>query len=594
MMRERIVGGVMKQAWLWLIGALVLLMGVLTPTPAHAAVAFTQPPDPAGGQYKSSWYSPDGLDGDEYVWDNFTLASNTAITEVRWRGAYAYGLADNIEAKVYDFTIKIYPSIAAGSQPDVTATPLYSKRVNGNAHESYATTIGGVKHYDYSFTLPSPFQATGGVKYWIQIEGFQGINGWGWPPDWSMSRGTGGNNSHFRFIEGGNYASITGDCAFKLMNSDAATYHIAASASPANAGTIAGTGDYPVNTVATVSAAANAGWGFINWTENNQQVSTNANYSFTVTRDRTLVANFVPAYTITTDSYPLFGGTTAGAGVFNQGTSVTVTATPRLGFQFVGWTVYGNTVSTSNPYTFNAASSIPVVAQFTNVLKSVTFDTDSGSPPPMATLTSTPFSTTKNGLTASYHSPDGMSFFSVQSDATILWISQYHMENQYLFPGSVYRNDLEIDFSRHLTDVSLDFATIEMESWADIESPLQVTAYLDSTSNPPVAVVQARGRYGGTTYPEGFLELSSASPFNIIRITVAANPFGTNNFLLDNITAMYICLGDFNNDGYVNGNDYDAFAGVFEIGDVAADVNADGYVNGNDYDAFAEAFEGGC
>lgn len=54
------------------------------------------------------------------------------------------------------------------------------------------------------------------------------------------------------------------------------------------------------------------------------------------------------------------------------------------------------------------------------------------------------------------------------------------------------------------------------------------------------------------------------------------------------------CLADFDSNGYVNGNDYDAFAEAFEVGNWAADVNNDGYVNGNDYDVFAEAFEAGC
>jgi len=54
------------------------------------------------------------------------------------------------------------------------------------------------------------------------------------------------------------------------------------------------------------------------------------------------------------------------------------------------------------------------------------------------------------------------------------------------------------------------------------------------------------------------------------------------------------CPGDFNHDGYVNGNDYDAFAELFETGDSGADFNHDGYVNGNDFDAFAEHFEVGC
>lgn len=51
---------------------------------------------------------------------------------------------------------------------------------------------------------------------------------------------------------------------------------------------------------------------------------------------------------------------------------------------------------------------------------------------------------------------------------------------------------------------------------------------------------------------------------------------------------------DVNHDGYVNGNDYDDFAELFEAGDLGADFNLDGYVNGNDYDAFADHFESGC
>ena len=55
------------------------------------------------------------------------------------------------------------------------------------------------------------------------------------------------------------------------------------------------------------------------------------------------------------------------------------------------------------------------------------------------------------------------------------------------------------------------------------------------------------------------------------------------------------CAGDVNNDGYVNGNDFDAFASAFEtLGDPCGDFNHDGYVNGNDYDAFASFFEQPC
>lgn len=57
---------------------------------------------------------------------------------------------------------------------------------------------------------------------------------------------------------------------------------------------------------------------------------------------------------------------------------------------------------------------------------------------------------------------------------------------------------------------------------------------------------------------------------------------------------VFLCFGDFNCDGFVNGDDYDSFASLFESGDLGADINHDGFVNGDDYDAFASRFELGC
>lgn len=54
------------------------------------------------------------------------------------------------------------------------------------------------------------------------------------------------------------------------------------------------------------------------------------------------------------------------------------------------------------------------------------------------------------------------------------------------------------------------------------------------------------------------------------------------------------CFADFNCDGFVNGDDYDSFASLFEPGDAGADLNCDSFVNGDDYDLFASAFESGC
>ena len=70
------------------------------------------------------------------------------------------------------------------------------------------------------------------------------------------------------------------------------SYTITATASPANGGTVSGGGTYQQGQSCTVTATANSGYTFANWTENGTSVSTDANYTFTVSGDRTLVANF--------------------------------------------------------------------------------------------------------------------------------------------------------------------------------------------------------------------------------------------------------------------------------------------------------------
>ena len=70
-------------------------------------------------------------------------------------------------------------------------------------------------------------------------------------------------------------------------------------ASPLSSGSTSGGGPYANGSQATVTAKANPGFAFLNWTENGNAVSTSAIYAFTVTSNRTLVANFVQVFTLT-------------------------------------------------------------------------------------------------------------------------------------------------------------------------------------------------------------------------------------------------------------------------------------------------------
>ncbi len=187
----------------------MLLLGS-APFIGFAGEVFNQPPDPNGGLYQSSRMYPDGSDYDQWVWDNFTLPVDTDITEIRWRGGFIYG--GGWGGPVLDFTVDFYPTISAGTEPDVLHRMVHL-HTGGNAGETYAGQFGGAAMYDYHFTLPTPFHAVGGTKYWVQIEANQqGI------PEWACARGTGGNNVHFRRLAEGMFHFITGDTAFSLYD----------------------------------------------------------------------------------------------------------------------------------------------------------------------------------------------------------------------------------------------------------------------------------------------------------------------------------------------------------------------------------------
>ena len=144
------------------------------------------------------------------------------------------------------------------------------------------------------------------------------------------------------------------------------TFTIATSVAPSGGGTTTGDGPYSGGTSVTVVATASAGYVFTRWTVNGTQASNSPSYTFTVTADETLVANFVlagQAKTVTTSASPVAGGTTTGGGTYATGDSVTVVATANPGYAFSKWQDGTTSVSTAS-YTFTVNGSKTLVAKF--------------------------------------------------------------------------------------------------------------------------------------------------------------------------------------------------------------------------------------
>ena len=131
----------------------------------------------------------------------------------------------------------------------------------------------------------------------------------------------------------------------------------------------------------TLTAVANEGYRFVNWTKGTEIVSADANYTFTATADGEYVANFELANTCrvefncnykfgyinvyNADGTERIGGTYDA--VVEAGTTIQMVATPvNNNYRFTNWTdgIGGNVLSSANPYVFTVENDITLYANF--------------------------------------------------------------------------------------------------------------------------------------------------------------------------------------------------------------------------------------
>ena len=96
-------------------------------------------------------------------------------------------------------------------------------------------------------------------------------------------------------------------------------------------------GEYQEGTEVTLTASASEGYRFIGWSDG----TTEESITITLNSDTAITANFelIPVYTLTVTGA---GGVVTGAGEYQEGTEVTLTATPNEGYEFSSWSD-GNT-----------------------------------------------------------------------------------------------------------------------------------------------------------------------------------------------------------------------------------------------------------
>jgi len=135
-------------------------------------------------------------------------------------------------------------------------------------------------------------------------------------------------------------------------------------------GTVVGGGSYGCGNQVTLVASPNSCYSFVNWTENNNPVSTSSVFNFSADTNHNFVANFAPiSSAVSTASSPANAGTSSGGGTFGCEFSVPITAAANSGWAFANWTENGVTINTSSNFTFTGSGNHSLAANFVpNVL----------------------------------------------------------------------------------------------------------------------------------------------------------------------------------------------------------------------------------
>ena len=295
--------------------------------------------------------------------DAKTITSSTFVIK-QGTNVIAGTVAATANPAVYTFT------------PTVPLLPftVYTGTITTGATDNFSTSL--VSNYVWTFTTipqvtlsanPVIGGITGGAGTFAQGSvvnvtatpntGYSFVN-------WTSNGTAVSTSSNYQFTINGNTSLVAN---FALV--PVGKFAVVLSSSPVAGGTTSGSGSFNAGSTVIVTAAPNAGYAFVNWTENGNIVSTSSSYQFAIVANRTLVANFKALgnsqFAVILSSNPILGGTTTGSGAYNSGASVTVVATPNAGYTFVNWTNQGNVASTSASYTFPLNATTTLVANFT-------------------------------------------------------------------------------------------------------------------------------------------------------------------------------------------------------------------------------------
>ncbi|MDR2406902.1 MAG: T9SS type A sorting domain-containing protein, partial [Bacteroidales bacterium] len=151
------------------------------------------------------------------------------------------------------------------------------------------------------------------------------------------------------------------------------------SANDVTRGSVTGSGDYPKDSTAIITATANTGHRFLQWNDGNKQNPR----TVTVISDTSFTAIFEIMHTVNVSANDTARGSVTGSGDYAKDSSVTISATPHQGYRFVQW----NDGNKQNPRSFTLTQDTAFTATFAPAIQNTYHLTATPNYPEMGLVT---------------------------------------------------------------------------------------------------------------------------------------------------------------------------------------------------------------
>lgn len=302
-------------------------------------------------------------------------------------------------------------------------------------------------------------------------------------------------------------------------------------------GTVTGGGTIAYGGSMSLRATPNEGYTFKNWTENGKSISTDKNMTLkNITSDRTITANFESSdFDVYLSCNPKDAGTLTGAGNYDAGKDIKVTAKAKDGYTFVSWTNENKIVGYKESYTIDDIDEDTTLVANFKKQEAKTYTIEAATANDGGTISPSGKKSVTEGSTVIYTfiPKDGYRILAVAVDD-----QQVGTNNSYTFENVKASHSIVVAFTKkESTDTTTPSTTVTPNTQTttgttvnpNTQATTGVTADVESSTTIQSTSKPSTQSKTDTQSNQASNQNSSTKPGNTTESSEHSNKAGTNN-----------------------------------------------------------------